>query len=225
MKTVEAPQSTAKLPTVKEMPAAEKFSKVIADARFTRDLVTPFVREHISEEAVSELRNTWRQGIQPIPKDAPPEEKYEKAYANTMWIGSSSLGFIREKLGEDGMDEWVRTEAEDLKRRNAGPAVLLLSLIRAVAPEFAFRMMAKQMSYELQWLTPFDVTELTGSKVVYSIPRCKVLDYPNTEDVCQVGCQRVYPQWQAEQFKARMSYERVDHSCTCTVTPLRKELK
>ena len=69
-------------------------------------------------------------------------------------------------------------------------------------------------------ITPFSVSELNPDKAVFDIPRCKVLDYPETEDVCQVGCQRVYPKWVAEQFKIGMKFDLQGHSCKCTVTPL-----
>jgi hypothetical protein len=97
----------------------------------------------------------------------------------------------------------------------------VLRLVRAILPGTAFTMTAKQMAYQMQWLTPMSFSELTGSKAVLNIPRCKILDFPDVEDICLVGCQSTYPMWTAEQFKTKMAFERQDNSCTCTLTPLR----
>jgi len=56
--------------------------------------------------------------------------------------------------------------------------------------------------------------------MVMTIPHCKILDYPNSEDVCLLGCQREYPQWMAEQLKVKLEFDRQGSSCTATVTPL-----
>ena len=76
------------------------------------------------------------------------------------------------------------------------------------------------MGYELQWLTPFSIPELTRDKLVFDIPRCKILDFPDTEDICLVGCQSTYPMWVAEQFKINMKFNRRGNSCTGILTRL-----
>jgi hypothetical protein len=97
----------------------------------------------------------------------------------------------------------------------------MLKVIRAFSPGAAFEMTAKQMGYQLQWLTPFSVPELTRHKAVLNIPRCKILDFPDTEDICLVGCQSTYPKWVAEQFKVEMKFNRQGKSCTGTLAPLK----
>ncbi|MBW2357060.1 MAG: hypothetical protein JRF23_09950 [Deltaproteobacteria bacterium] len=46
----------------------------------------------------------------------------------------------------------------------------------------------KEFAYQLQWITPFSVPELNADRAVFDIPQCKVLDFEDTEDICQVGC-------------------------------------
>ncbi len=53
-----------------------------------------------------------------------------------------------------------------------------------------------------------------------NVPSCKILDYPDTEDVCPVGCQREWPQWLAEQLRVKMETDRRGNNCTITLSPL-----
>jgi hypothetical protein len=76
------------------------------------------------------------------------------------------------------------------------------------------------MAYQLQWLSPFSVSELTKNRAVLNIPHCKILDFPETEDFCLVSCQRTYPMWVAEQFKVDMKFNKQGNSCTGILTPL-----
>jgi hypothetical protein len=82
-------------------------------------------------------------------------------------------------------------------------------------------MVSKQMVYKLQWLGPYSVPELTTHKTILTMPRCKILDYPDTEDLCLTGCQSVYPLWMAEQFKVRMEANRQGNNCTLILTPMK----
>jgi hypothetical protein len=124
-------------------------------------------------------------------------------------------------MGEGGMKKFERAEVEALIKKNASPALLLLNLIRLFSPGKAFVMTAKQIGYQLQWLTPFSIPELTRNKMVLDIPRCKILDFPNTADICLVGCQSTYPMWVAEQFKINMKFNRQGNSCTGILAPLK----
>jgi hypothetical protein len=136
-------------------------------------------------------------------------------------MAKSSLVFIRERLGEDGIEQYKRAVVEALKRKSSSPALFLLRMVRALSPNTAFKMIANKFTYQLQWITPFSVSEFTRHRAVYDTPRCKILDYPDSEDLCVVGCQSAYATWVAEQFKVKMEFERLgNNSCTCTLTPL-----
>ena len=205
---------------VKEMPFEEKYESVLDFIDLSETFVPRFVREHLGDEAEAELRRRWREGTEPVPDSDTPEEKYEKAYANFISMARTNFAFIGEKMDEDGMEEFVKADVEEIKRRNAGIAVTMLSLIRAVSRSAAFKMVVKQSAYDLQWITPGEMTEFSGERAVIDIPSCKILDYPDTDDICYIGCQRVFPMWVADQFKADMSYNRQGKSCTCTLKPL-----
>ncbi|MDO9124682.1 MAG: hypothetical protein Q7V12_09710 [Deltaproteobacteria bacterium] len=206
---------------VKEMPYSEKYAKVIDNMKFDETFILPFVQKHLGDQAGAEIRKTWQEGMKPIPSGGSFEEKYEVAYANWIWLAKNIYPFIRKRMGEDGLKKFERAEVEGLIKKNANPALFMLKIIRAFSSGTAFGMTAKQMAYQLQWLTPYSVPELTHTKAVLDIPRCKILDFPDTEDICFVGCQSTYPKWVAEQFKVEMKFNRQGNSCTSTLAPLK----
>ena len=114
-----------------------------------------------------------------------------------------------------------KANVDALKRKNAGFALSFLGLIRFFSPGTAFSMTAKNMAYQLQWLGSYAVPEMSRSRLTLDIPHCDILDYPNSEDVCLIGCQKSYPMWVAEQFKIKMQFNRQGKSCKMTLNPLK----
>ncbi len=203
---------------IKTMPYSEKYAIVLDKIKPDDVLISPFIKKHLDEQALIELQKLWQEEVKPIPEDASDEVKYEIAYSNLMWQGKSSLKFIRMHLGEDGVEQYKLAQVEELKRKNASPALIMLGLLRAVSPGFAFVMTAKKMAYQFQWITPFSLAELNRDKAVFNIPRCKVIDFPDNEDACIVDCQGAYPMWLAEQLKVVLKFERQGNSCTAILT-------
>jgi len=206
---------------VKEMPYSEKYAKVTDNIKFDESFILPFVKKYLEDQAVSELKGIWQKGFKPIPEGASFEEKYEVAYGNWIWLAKNIYPFIRKEMGEDGLKKFEDAEVKALIKKNASPALLMLKIIRAFSPGTAFEMTCKQMGYQLQWLTPFSMPELTRDKTVLDVPRCKILDFPDTDDMCLVGCQSTYPMWIAEQFKISMKWNRQGNSCTGILAPLK----
>ncbi len=203
---------------VKQMPYSEKYARVM-DALEHDEYVAAFVESHLGRKAAAEYRKRCESGLLPVPEDASPEEKYELAYKNWMWTSRTAFGFVRERLGDEGMEEFIAADVAALERESFSPSLYLLRLLRAVSPGRAFEMVSKQSTYELQWLTPYVVDELDRERAVLMIPHCKLLDYPGCEDACLVGCQRIYPRWLADQLKVNMATDRQGTSCTITLTP------
>jgi hypothetical protein len=135
-------------------------------------------------------------------------------------MARTNFAFIGEHMDDNGMAEFVEAEVEALKRHNAGLAVTMLNLIRIISKPTAFKMLVNQSAYDLQWITPGNMIEFSAERAVIDIPSCKILDYPDTDDICYIGCQRAFPKWVAEQFKTDMSFDRQGKSCTCTLKPL-----
>ena len=172
---------------VKEMPYEEKYSMVIDNLKYHENVIQPLIGELFGDQAAVELKKTSQEGLNPIPEGASFEEKYEIAYGNWIWSGKSVYELIRKKMGEEGIKKFERPNVEALKRKNSSPALFILGLIRIFSPGLAFIMTAEKMAYQLQWLSPFSISELTKKRAVLDYPRCKILDFPATEDMCLVG--------------------------------------
>jgi hypothetical protein len=205
---------------LKEMPDSEKYSIVIDDLEFEKSFTLPFVQKNLGAKAAAELNKLIRDGFKPIPADAPFKQKYEMAYSNWMSFSVIIFAFIRKHLGEDGMERFERANVEALKQKNASPALKMLGLIRLFSAGTAFSMTARKMAYQLQWLTPYSISELSSSRLALDMPRCKILDYPNNDDVCLIGCQKIYPIWVAEQFRVNMQFNRQGTRCSMILSPL-----
>jgi len=209
---------------IKEMPFAEKYAHVLEYTKLLETFVPPLLRKRPGDKAIMELKSRWDKAVQPIPDGASDETKYEIAYHNWIRQWEGALNLVRAELGEEGVEEFTRADVDTLSKENSGPALLLLKVMQTLSPNFAFSLTAKQMAYQLQWFTPFTVPELTGKKAVLHVPSCKILDSPEGEVACKVGCQGIIPIWLAEQFKMKYETDRKDKSCTVTLTPLQPEL-
>jgi hypothetical protein len=112
------------------------------------------------------LKSAWEKVVEPVPDNASDETKYEIVYHNWIRQWESVFNLIRTQLGEEDVEEFTRADVNALKKENSGPALLLLKVMQVLSPSFAFSLTAKQMTYQLQWFTPFTVPELTGRKAV-----------------------------------------------------------
>lgn len=202
------------------MPYSEKYANALDFARLTDTFVLPLIEKHLGDEGVTEVQRIWEERLEPVPEDASFEKKYETAYRNWIWKWAQAVNFMRDKLGENGVEEFKRAAVEALKRKSSGPALFLLKFMRALSKETAFRILAKQLAYQLQMYGPYNVSELTGRRLVINMPHCKLLDFPGGEEACVIGCQSNYPRWLAEQFKVKYVPERQGKRCTLTLTPL-----
>jgi hypothetical protein len=123
-------------------------------------------------------------------------------------------------MGDEGLEKFEQADVAALKANNASLALAVLGMIKRIAPGYGFSMTAKELAYQLQWITPFSVAEMNRERALFDIPRCKILDYPDTDDLCNIGCQSIYPTWIAEQLKVKMDFDPQGKSCTCLATPI-----
>jgi hypothetical protein len=205
---------------IKEMPFEKKYSSALDGMKFVESYVLPFVKENLGDEKLTELKEIWQKESKPIPHDAPYEEAYEIAYGNMLRNWESAYNLVSNQLGVSGTEKLIEAAVEANKRKSAGPALFMLKLIKAISPETAFRTFAKQMAYQLQVLSPFSVSELTGNKMVLEIPHCKCLDVQGCDEFCTVGCQKVYPLWLESQLSIKMTTNRKGNSCTVALSPI-----
>jgi hypothetical protein len=207
--------------TIKEMPAREKYFKLLRTAGLTEQFVPQMILERLNEEKVSEMRKIWGELTQPVPEDASFEEKHQIVLGNMMRKWTAALDFIRKHLGENGAEEFKRRDVDADKGSVPAAAQVMLRLIRAISPRLAFKLSVKQLSYELQMLYPYQIQEMTPQKAVLHVAHCPVPDIPGAEEGCTFGCQVCHPLWLAEQFSVRMETVRNGKSCDTILSPLK----
>lgn len=206
--------------TVKTMPIDEKVRIIESKIATLTDFGPAFVHQHLGPEFESELRYRLSLGCEPVPADMPAAGRYEIAYGNWIWLSLVCYGFIREKMGERGLELYEEAETRALIDQNQNKTITALTLFRFIDRPRAFRMAARTLVYQLQWLTPLHAVELLDQRAIIHIPTCKILAYPGSHDLCQLGCQQVIVQWFARQYQLKLSFARRGNGCTCTATPL-----
>jgi len=206
---------------IKEMSYSEKYAKIMDSLKSETTSTFSFVQKSLGDQALVELKKLQQEVLKPVPEDASDKQKYEIAYGNWVLAGGVIFGFVRSKLGEEGIERHIRVSVDAWKRENASPAIYLLGLIRFFSPGTAFSMIVKNSAYQTQWLGTSTLSELSKSKAVVDIPHCPILDYPGGEDVCVIGCQKIFPTAFAEQFKVNMKFNRQGKSCVETLTPVK----
>ena len=204
---------------IKEIPYEEKYSIVLDFTKFVEGFVLPLVEKDLGAQKVSELRSIWQNETQTIREDMSYEEKYEIAFGNWVRKETSAFNFVRDNLGDKGIEEFKYTDLEALKRKTSGPALYLLKLVRALSPQTAFRAFAKQMAYLYQAFGPLTVSELSGSKLVMNLHPCKLLNYAGSEVLCPV-CQYVNSRAMQDQFGVKVAMNPQGNNCTMTMSPI-----
>ena len=205
---------------VKEMTYGKKYITVLKFISLLESFVLPIVKKYLGNQGLDELNKLWQGKLKPIPQNITDKDKFETAYSNWMWKWSTAYKFIQNKLGEEGTNEFKRADIEALKSKNSGFKILILNTIRVISPQIAFSMIEKQMAYDFQVFSPLRVIELSKKRLIFDIPQCKLLDFPECEETCLVGCQEIFPQWLEEQFYTRMDTNSKGKSCTVSLTPI-----
>ena len=205
---------------LKRMPSSEKFNRLLDTMEMEREFIIPFVSMNLGRHALEDLHVLWSEGVNMIPDDAADEDRYEIAYGNWVRMAKNSYHFVRERMGDIGIKQFERAHTDALKKKNAGVSIVLLKIMRSVSPGTAFTFIVRQILYEIQWFTPFSLIELSPDTARIDIENCKILDFPDTDDLCLIGCQRSYPKWVANQLGIMMKYNRQNTGCICTLTPM-----
>jgi hypothetical protein len=123
-------------------------------------------------------------------------------------------------MGDESLEQFEEAHLDTLKHKNAGLATALLKVMSSVSQGSAFIFVVRQILYEMQWFTPFTISEFTPDRVSVFIERCKIHEFPDTDDLCTIGCQSSYSKWIADQLMVRVQHNRHKNGCTCTLTSL-----
>lgn len=202
---------------LKIMPFKEKRELVEDNIAYGEKTIQQFISQEVGKEKALKHMESLRNTYAPITENITEEEKYETLYSNWIGLCRSNFSFIREHLGEEGVRRFVNFAAIGLIEKNKGPAVSFVNFFHKLSTKLAFNMIMKDMSYRLQWLTPYTFKKVTDHQAVFNIPKCKILQYDDVDDICNEACMKLYPQWVKEQFNLDMEFQRTGHKCTLTV--------
>lgn len=202
------------------MPYREKKELVEDNIRFLEGVIGAFIEEELGKNHAEDHLKKVRSGYRNILRDETEEELYEKYYGNWIHLGKSNFAYVRKHLGEDGIQRLARAETDRLIQKNKSFAIAFLNLIRKFSKAKAFQIAMKDMTYQLQWLTPYSVIKASDDEVVCYVEDCKILDYEKSDDLCYIGCMKIYPQWIREQMELDMRFQREGTNCTLTVKPM-----
>lgn len=204
----------------KQMPFEEKFKMVLNYHDGLDDEVLPLIKAKLGDQKVIEIKRIWREELKPTPYNATSEENYNIAFNNWLTNWGTAYRFILENMGEEGLNKFKELAVAFIKSTIPLPAVQMMKIMRKIIPGASFKMIAKNIAYQTQVFTPFSVSELTNKKLVIDIPQCKVLDHPNGENFCKLGCQEISTIPLRDLFQINFVMNRHGKSCSGVCTPL-----
>jgi hypothetical protein len=199
---------------LRPMPDREKYLHAFGMAGMYQKRVLPFVEERLGYEARHELKSVWQAAIIPIRMDDPDNQKYEAAYSNWLWMARCSHDFLADLLDREGIADYKRLLLQFYKRQHNNPDLAILRLFNNHTA------LAKAWAYEMQWMTPIELTENTRTHTTCVVHNCKILQTPASERVCRVDCKNVGTVLVRKVYHLKRVDIIADHGCTITLTPL-----
>lgn len=203
--------------TPRPMPDREKFQNAFGMVRLYQKHILPFVEERLGYAAMHELRSVWQAAIMPIHEADPDQKKYESAYNNWLWMARCSHDFLADLLKRDEVVEYKRLLMQLYKRQQDNPD---LAIYRMFGNHTA---LAKAWVYEMQWITPIEVTSKSNAQFTCVVQDCKILQTPATARICRVDCRNVGTVLARKVYHLKRVTAAADHGCTITLTPIEDE--
>ena len=170
---------------IRPMPDREKYQHAFSMVRSYQKQVMLFVEERLGYEARHELGSVWQAAITSIRRDYEDDRKYEAAYSNWSWMARCSHDFLADLLDREGVADYKRLLLRRYSLHHDNPSLSILRLFKNHAA------LAKAWAYEMQWLTPIEITSSSKEKVICTVHDCKIRQTPSTDRVCRVECRNV----------------------------------
>ena len=200
--------------TQKPMPIREKFRHAFEMVRLYQMHVLPFVEQRLGYAAKHELESVWRAAIAPIRENDPDEEKYQRAYNSWLWMARCSHDFLADQLDRKGVGDYKRMLLKSYK--NQYEEKLALSINRMLNRQPS---LIKAWAYEMQWMTPVEISSQRPEMVICEVQNCRVLQTPATERICKVDCMNVGTELAYQVYHLNRHTRPGDHGCTITLIP------
>jgi hypothetical protein len=199
---------------LRPMPDREKYLHAFGMVRAYQKHVLPFIEERLGYAARHELNSVWQAAIMPIREDDPDDQKYESAYSNWLWMARCSHDFLADLLDREGVADYKRLLLRLYKRQYDNPD---LAILRFFGNHTA---LARAWAYEMQWMTPVELSDKSNNQVTCTVRDCKIQQTPATERICRVDCRNVGTALVRKVYHLDRVETIADHGCTITLTPI-----
>jgi len=199
---------------LKEMPEGQKFQRAYEMVCLYQKHVLPFVESHLGYAEMHNLRSVWQAGLIPIRAKDSDEDKYTQAYNNWLWMARCSHDSLADQLSNGEVLEYKRLLLRLYEQRLNSSSLGLLRLLRAHIR------LAKAYLYEMQWLTPLELTRCSKDGVTCTVPVCKIRQVPGAERVCRVDCQHIGTAYARRVYHLKRVTTQFNHGCEISLTPL-----
>jgi hypothetical protein len=200
--------------SLKPMPDKEKFQHAFGMVCLYQKHVLPFVEERLGYAAMYELNSVWQAAMAPIREGDPDHQKYEAAYSNWLWMARCSHDFLADLLNREEVADYKRLLMRNYKHQHDNPD---LAIQRIFGNHTA---LARSWAYEMQWMTPVELTNNSTRQITCVVTDCKILQTPATERICRVDCRNVGKAIVHKMYHFKRVETIADHGCTITLTPL-----
>lgn len=199
---------------LKPMPIGEKYTHAFNMVRLYQKHVLPFVEQRLGYEAMQELESVWRAAIAPIHENDPEDEKYQRAYTSWLWMARCSHDYLADRLDRKGVGDYKRLLLRSYKRQHNNPDLALYHWLKR------YSWLIKAWAYEMQWMTPVEITCSDVGKFVCAVQHCKILQTPATTSVCRVDCWNVGTELAWQVYHLERLTRPADHGCMITLIPV-----
>jgi len=198
---------------LKSMPEREKFQHAFEMVRLYHTLVLPFVEKHLGYAEMHNLRSVWQAAIIPVHENDPNKDKYNHAYSNWLWMARCSHDLLSERLSAEALLEYKRLLVSIKEQQLDNPNLFFLCKFKAHS------MLAKNLLYEMQWLTPLELSNQGKEEVTCTIHDCKIVQAPGTERVCHMDCQSVGTAFALKVYHLKRVTFPASNGCKIILTP------
>jgi hypothetical protein len=210
------PSQVTVMETLRPMPEREKYQHADEMVRLYQKHVLPFVESRLGYAEMHNLRSVWQAAITPIHEDDNDQDKYAQAYSNWIWMARCSHDALAEQLSAEEVIDYKRLLLRLYEQQMNNPNLTVLRFLKNYAG------LAKEMLYEMQWLTPIELTSLSNEEITCVVQDCKILHTPGAIRVCRVDCRNVGTAYARRLYSLKRVTMPSDHGCTITLTPIER---
>jgi hypothetical protein len=199
---------------LKPMPEREKFRHVFQMVHLYQKNVLPFVEDHLGFSEMHNLRSVWQAAIIPIHGEDIDEDKYERAYSNWLWMARCSHDTLADLLSSQEVLEYKRLLLHLYEQQGNDINRAILRFLKSPT------LLARSLLYEMQWLTPLEITTSDKAGTTCLVRDCKILKTAGTMRVCRVDCQHIGREYARKVYQLKRVTVQSDHGCEISLTPL-----